>query len=646
VVNVVMVEFPALTLMLLLPALGVVFNLFLGGHAGRALVNMVSVAVVAAAFLVGLWAFYELLTLPAGSALKTTLWSWIYVGRLKIDLGLRFDALAAVMTLVVSGVGSLIHLYSCGYMGKDSDYARFFAYMNLFTLSMLVLVLADNMLFMFIGWEGVGFCSYVLIAFWYDNAQFAYNGRKAFVVNRIGDAGFLLGIFALVASFASQGVWTLDFATMREHVGGVSPVVATVAALLLFLGATGKSAQIPLYVWLPDAMVGPTPVSALIHAATMVTAGVYMVARLGFLYQTTPAAMEAVAAIGGLTAFFAATVALAQSDIKRVLAYSTISQIGYMFLGAGVGAFGAAVFHITTHAFFKALLFLGAGSVMHALGGEQEMSRMGGLRRKLPVTHATMLVATLAITAIPGFSGFFSKDQILEAAYVSGHYWLWALAVFTAGLTGLYMFRLFFLTFYGTSRVEASRLPGLHESPAVMTVPLVILALLSLAGGWIGLPAGLLWGDRIGEFLRPIVGQAKAAPGAQALMLSAIASIAAVIGLALALVFYVAAPGLPALIAARFAALYRILRDKYYVDELYDLFVTRPLFFLADFALGRVVDSYAIEGLVDGVGAAARTGAGAVRRVETGNVQHYALTYLCGALAVLAYCLYYSIRHG
>ncbi len=645
-VNGVVVEFPALKLMLLLPALGVVFNLFLGRRAGRAIVNVVSVAAVVGAFLLALWALGELLALPAGSALKATLWSWIYVGPLQIDLGLRFDALAAVMTLVVSGVGSIIHLYSCGYMGEDPDYARFFAYMNLFTLSMLVLVLGNNLLFMFIGWEGVGLCSYLLIAFWYDNAQFAYNGRKAFVVNRIGDAGFLLGIFALAAAFASRGLWTLDFAEMREHISLVSSAVATMAGLLFFLGATGKSAQIPLYVWLPDAMVGPTPVSALIHAATMVTAGVYMVARLGFLYQLTPATMEVVAAVGAITAFFAATVALAQSDIKRVLAYSTISQIGYMFLGAGAGAFGAAIFHIVTHAFFKALLFLGAGSVMHALGGEQDMSRMGGLRRKLPVTHATMLVATLAITAVPGFSGFFSKDEILEAAYVSGHYWLWGLGVITAGLTGLYMFRLFFLTFYGRSRVEAARLPRLHESPAVMTIPLVILALLSLGGGWIGLPAGMLWGDRIGEFLRPVVGQVKSVPGLEALALSAVASAAALSGLVLAFVFYVAAPGLPERAAAWSGALYRALREKYYVDELYDFLVTRPLFFLSDVAFDRVIDSYAIEGLVDGAAAAARGGAAAIRRVETGNVQHYALTYLCGALAVLAYCLYYSMRHG
>jgi NADH-quinone oxidoreductase subunit L len=640
------VEFPALKFILLLPALGVVFNLFLGSRAGRAAVNAVSVAVVAGAFLLALWAFDKLLMLPAGSALKATLWSWIYAGPMEIDLGLRFDVLAAVMTLVVSGVGAIIHLYSCGYMSEDPDYARFFAYMNLFTLSMLVLVLASSLLAMFIGWEGVGLCSYLLIAFWYDNAQFAYNGRKAFVVNRVGDAGFLLGIFALGASFALGGVWTLDFASMRAHMDLVRPTVATIAGLLLFVGATGKSAQIPLYVWLPDAMVGPTPVSALIHAATMVTAGVYMVARLNFLYQATPAVMELVAAVGALTAFFASTIALAQSDIKRVLAYSTISQIGYMFLGAGVGAFAGAVFHIITHAFFKALLFLGAGSVMHALGGEQDMTHMGGLRKKLPITHVTMLVGTLAISAIPGFSGFFSKDEILKAAYVSGHYELWGLGVVTAGLTALYMFRLFFLTFYGRSRISAERLPRLHESPAIMTLPLIILALLSLGGGWIGLPAGFLWGDQIGELLRPVLGQIKGAAASETLVLSTIATAAALLGLVLAFVFYVAAPSLPARVAAWSGAIYRMLREKYYVDELYDLVITRPLFFLSTVAFGRVVDSYAIDGLVNGAGAAARDSGDVIRRVETGNVQHYALTYLCGALAVLAYCLYYSMRHG
>src|SRR5713226_7926068 len=499
------IDFPPLALILFFPALGVVFNLFYGRKAGRGAVNFVGTSVIFLAFAIAFWAFAKLLMMPPGGALAFTLWPWIIAGQFHTAIALRFDALSAVMTLIVSGVGAIIHLYSVGYMAHDKDYARYFAYMNLFALSMLILVLADNLLLMFVGWEGVGLCSYLLIAFLYSNSEFAYNGRKAFITNRVGDAGFILGILTLVGALAVHGVWTLSFVGMNAHADLLQPV-AVVAALLLFLGATGKSAQIPLYVWLPDAMVGPTPVSALIHAATMVTAGVYMVARLSFLYSLGPNAMELVATIGAVTALFAATIAIVQPDIKRVLAYSTISQLGYMFLGVGVGAFAGGIFHVMTHAFFKALLFLGAGSVMHALGGEQDMNKMGGLRHSLPITYTTMLIATLAITAIPGFSGFFSKDLILEAAYTSGHTGLWMLGLVTAGITGFYMFRLLFMTFHGTSRVDKERAHHVHESPPSMTIPLIILALLSIGGGWVGLPDGLLWGNALVRFLAPSVG--------------------------------------------------------------------------------------------------------------------------------------------
>src|SRR5215469_11408935 len=415
------VEFAALALILGFPAVGVLFNLFLGPRLGRGAVNLVGPAVMFLCFAVATWAFVTLMTLPAGSALFCPLWGWLGAGSFHVELGLRVDALSGVMVMVVSGVGAFIHLYSVGYMAHDDDYARYFTYLNLFALSMLILVLADNLVMMFVGWEGVGLCSYLLIGFWYTNPEFAYNGRKAFIVNRIGDAGFLLGIFTLLSALAHHGVWSLNFADLQKHAGLIGSGAATAAGLLLFMGATGKSAQIPLYVWLPDAMVGPTPVSALIHAATMVTAGVYMVARLNFLYTLTPEAMYVVATVGAVTAFFAATIAVVQTDIKRVLAYSTISQIGYMFLGAGAGAFAAGIFHVMTHAFFKALLFLCAGSVIHALEGEQDMTRMGGLWRKLPITYATMLIATLSISAIPGFAGYFSKDLILEATFNSGH---------------------------------------------------------------------------------------------------------------------------------------------------------------------------------------------------------------------------------
>jgi NADH-quinone oxidoreductase subunit L len=644
-------SFPALGLILLLPALGVLFNLFLGRRYGRAAVNFVGPAVIFGAFAIGCWAFATLLMMPRGSALAVTVWPWIEAGSFHVDFALRMDALSAVMTLIVSGVGAFIHLYSVGYMAHDEDYARYFTYMNLFMLSMLVLVLADNLLMMFVGWEGVGLCSYLLISFWYSNAEFAYNGRKAFVVNRIGDAGFILGILTLVYALGSHGVWTLTFTGMQAHreiLGTIwEPLgwpVATVAGLLLFLGATGKSAQIPLYVWLPDAMVGPTPVSALIHAATMVTAGVYMVARLNFLFIMSPPTMDLIATIAALTAFFAATIALVQPDIKRVLAYSTISQIGYMFMGAGVGAFASGIFHVMTHAFFKALLFLCAGSVMHALDGEQNMNRMGGLWRKLPITYATMLIAALSISALPGFSGYFSKDLILESVYDSGHVGLWLLGVITAGLTSFYMFRLIFMTFHGTSRVDPQRAAHIHESPPVMTIPLMVLALFATFGGWINLPGHLLWGDAFVRFLAPVTGNFKPVMEASPTMLSVLAVAATVIGIAFAWLLYIRQPQLPGRMAETAAGFYRTLLGKYYIDELYNTLVSRPLFWIAGPALARGVDQHGIDGLVDGSAMTVENSGEAVRRVETGNVQHYVLVYLLGAVAIVAYYLYLVMR--
>jgi NADH-quinone oxidoreductase subunit L len=646
-------NFPALGLILLFPALGVVFHVFCGRRAGRAAVNFVGPAVVSASFGVALWAFAKLLTMPPGAALAVTLWPWIEAGRFHVDVALRFDALAAVMTLVVSGVGALIHVYSVGYMARDDDFARYFTYMNLFVLMMLVLVLADNLLVMFIGWEGVGLCSYLLIAFWYDKPEFAYNGRKAFIVNRIGDAGFILGILTIVAALAQHGVWTLNFVDLGRHADLLQPV-AVAAGLLLFIGATGKSAQIPLYVWLPDAMVGPTPVSALIHAATMVTAGVYMIARLNFLYTLAPDAMTIVAIVGGVTAFFAATVAIVQTDIKRVLAYSTISQIGYMMLGVGVGAFAAGIFHLMTHAFFKGLLFLCAGSIIHALDGEQDMNRMGGLSGKLPVTYATMLSATLAISGVPPLSGFFSKDLILEATYASGHVGLWMLALITAGLTAFYMFRLLFLTFHGASRIDSETVHHVHESPLVMTVPLMVLALFSIIGGWVGLPDGILWGSAFQRFLAPIVAPSGVGafmkPAAIAgsrppeLILGALAPLVALAGIALAWILYLRSPALPARIAAHLRALYRMLVRKYYIDEIYNFVITRPLFWGSRDLLSHGVDGMIIDGIVDGTGLTFENGGEELRKVETGNVQHYAFAYLVGVIAIAAYYAYLVIR--
>jgi NADH-quinone oxidoreductase subunit L len=648
------IDFPPLGLILFFPALGVVFNLFYGRRAGRGAINFIGTSVIFLAFAIALWAFAKLLAMPPGGALAFTLWPWISAGNFHADIALRFDALSAVMTLVVSGVGAFIHLYSCGYMAHDEDYARYFAYMNLFALAMLVLVLADNLLLMFVGWEGVGLCSYLLIAFWYANSEFAYNGRKAFITNRVGDAGFILGILTIVGALAVHGVWTLSFVEMRAHADLLQPVAVT-AALLLFLGATGKSAQIPLYVWLPDAMVGPTPVSALIHAATMVTAGVYMIARLNFLYRLGPDAMQVVAIIGALTSFFAATVAIVQSDIKRVLAYSTISQIGYMIVGVGVGAFAAGIFHLMTHAFFKGLLFLCAGSVMHALDGEQDMNRMGGLRRKLPITYATMLIAALAICGIPVFAGYFSKDLILESTYTSGHIWLWLLGLVTAGLTSFYMFRLIFVTFHGESRLASEKEHHIHESPPVMTIPLIVLAVFSIIGGWVELPEGMLWGGAFSRFLAPVVAGPvtglMARPAAMAgsnlspsLVLSAVATLIAIIGIGIAWIFYIQVPALAGQFAESMRALYNVLRRKYYIDELYNLIVTRPLFFISTYVLHRGVDVMVIDGIVDGLGLGVEESGEAVRKVESGNVQDYAFVYLLGALAVAAYYVYLVIR--
>ena len=632
-------QFPALALILLFPALGFLFNLFYGDRAGRGAVNLVGPGVMFLAFAIALWAFARLVAMPAGASLEVTLWPWIVAGQFHTAIALRFDALSAVMTLIVSGVGAIIHLYSVGYMAHDRDFARYFAYMNLFALSMLILVLADNLLLMFVGWEGVGLCSYLLIAFWYDNAQFAYNGRKAFVANRVGDAGFVLGILTIISALAAHGVWTLNFAELEAHRAMLAPV-ATTAGLLLLLGATGKSAQFPLYVWLPDAMVGPTPVSALIHAATMVTAGVYMIARMHFLYTLTPDAMYVTAVIGAGTAFFAATIAVVQTDIKRVLAYSTISQLGYMFMGVGAGAFAAGIFHVMTHAFFKGLLFLCAGSIIHSLEGEQDMMRMGALWRRMPITYATMLAATLAISAVPGFSGYFSKDLILERTLAAGYAGLWFLGIVTAGLTAFYMFRLLFLTFHGESRVAPDK--HVHESPPVMTIPLIVLGALSVIGGWVQLPNGWLWGGAFTRFLRPVFGSfhTEAAHGVLTMAPGLVALLATLIGFVLAYLFYLRRPELPEKVAAGASAMYRLLVHKYYVDELYNLIFGQFLFWGSENVLDRGLDHGLIDGIVDGTGLGVEEAGEVTRRSETGNVQVYAFVYLLGAVGIVAYYVY------
>jgi len=634
------VETSLLRWILLLPLFGVVLSV-IAAQSGRAVIARIAgPAVVFAAFVVSLITVAELWTHPAGAALVDRLYTWIHVSPFRIEAALRVDALSSVMILVITGVGSLIHLYSLGYMHDDPDIARYFAYLNLFTASMLVLVLGDSLPLLFVGWEGVGLCSYLLVGFWYSDLANADAGRKAFVANRVGDAAFLVGMFLLFWTTVSMGSPSLSFADvnrMAPQMGEAAPAVVTAVCLLLFVGATGKSAQIPLYVWLPDAMAGPTPVSALIHAATMVTAGVYMIARLSHLYVQAPAALEVVAMIGAATALFAATIAVVQKDLKKVLAYSTVSQLGYMFLGLGVGAFSAAIFHLMTHAFFKALLFLGAGSVMHALHGELNIEKMGGLQRKLPITGWTFLIASLAISGFPGFAAFFSKDLILESAFASGHLVPWFIGFVAAGLTAFYVFRAYFSAFLGESHVDPDKAHHMHESPPAMAIPLIVLAVLSTVGGWVGLPAGFLWGDRFTAYLAPAVAHAEAAHhdgSGEVVSLMVATTLLALTGIGLAYVMYVRSPGLVASVYARAHAVYVVLWNKYWVDEIYDALFIQPYVRLSGFFWKRV-DSGIIDGTANGVGTLLTTAGGALRRIQTGNVQSYALLMLVGAVCLL-----------
>ncbi|HXV80459.1 MAG TPA: NADH-quinone oxidoreductase subunit L [Candidatus Binatia bacterium] len=624
----------------LIPLLASVVNIFFGARLGRKLAGLLACAAVLASFAIALYAFW---LLPAAGVLQDTVYTWIDSGSFLVKLSFQVDALTAAMLLVVTGIGFLIHIYSLGYMGHDDGMIRFFAYLNLFIFFMLLLVMGDNLLVLFIGWEGVGLCSYLLIGFWYQDHANAIAGNKAFIVNRIGDFGFVLGILLLVTELGRQGVWTLDFMELQKHVPLLSPQTLSLIALLLFVGATGKSAQIPLFVWLPDAMAGPTPVSALIHAATMVTAGVYMTARLHFLFVLAPEVLSLIAAIGAATAFFAATIALTQNDIKRVLAYSTVSQLGYMFLAIGVGAFGTAIFHLFTHAFFKACLFLGAGSVIHALGGEQDMRKMGGLRRYLPATYWTFLIAILAIAGMPFTSGFFSKDSILWQAYSSprGSTELWLVGWVTAGLTAFYMFRQLFLVFHGQSRTDEHIKAHIHESPAVMTVPLVVLALGSIFAGWLGAPE-YLWGSRWDPWLQPIFGGGhEAAHGSLSdeINLTLLTFAIGVLGFLLAYFLY----GRESKLAEQLASLaggapYRLLFHKYYIDELYDRLIVRP-FTACSRWLAQVFDPGVIDGLVNAVAKGTRGLSLIWREVQTGNVQHYLAGFLAAIVALLAYFL-------
>ena len=631
----------------LLPLLGSAVNGLFGAKWPNKYVTSTAIASTGLSFLCALEAVREFFQLPPEQIpWVKPYFTWITAGNFRAGFDLQMDQLTVVMLLVVTGVGWLIHIYATGYMAHEGGYYRFFSYLNLFMFFMLILVLAANYVLLFVGWEGVGLSSYLLIGFYFLRKSAADAGKKAFIVNRIGDFGFMLGMFLLFRAFG-----TLDFRALFAKAGTWQPDpmghfgTLTIACLLLFMGATGKSAQLPLYVWLPDAMEGPTPVSALIHAATMVTAGVYVVARSHILFTHSPTAMLVVATVGCATAVFAATIGLVQTDIKKVLAYSTVSQLGYMFLACGVGAFTAGIFHLMTHAFFKALLFLAAGSVIHAMGGEQEMPKMGGLSKKIRWTYATMFAATLAIAGIPPFAGFFSKDAILFASFQNetGGRILCALGLLTALLTAFYMFRLIFLTFKGKPRYDEKKV-HVHESPWSMLGPLVVLAILSLIGGWFALPAFYGGSDYFVNFLAPVFGGAHEAAGAVTeatshqleLILAGVAFGTVLIGIAMAYWLYLKNPRKPDDLARSMKPAYTTLLNKYYVDELYAFLVVRPLLWLSTNAFWKATDVIGIDGAVNGIAHGAAAIGDGVRHSQSGNTRSYAVWVVAGAIVVLA----------
>ncbi len=632
-----------------LPLAGFLVNGLAGKRLGKSFVSAVGVGSVGLATAA---AFARLIPFFAGdhAAVVERIAPWFSAGGFSVEVAMRLDPLSALMTSFVTFVGFWIHVYSIGYMRHDeteAGYARYFAYLNLFMFAMLILVLAQNFVLMFVGWEGVGLCSYLLIGYYYERQYAADAGKKAFVVNRIGDFGFLLGLFGLFSLFSSLD-FDRVFTAAAADPGKYMPSL-TVVCLCLFVGAVGKSAQVPLFVWLPDAMAGPTPVSALIHAATMVTAGVYMVARCNVLFRLAPEAMGVVAVVGAATAIFAGTIAVAQNDIKKVLAYSTVSQLGYMFLACGVGAYVAGMFHVLTHAFFKACLFLGSGSVIHAMGGEQDIRRMGGLKSRLPITYWTFLIATLAIAGIPPLAGFFSKDAILSGVFEHGRYILWGIALFTAGLTAFYMFRLVSLTFEGSFRGTHEQEHHLHESPPSMAAPLVVLAILSFVGGWIGLPR--VFGENLDRFtaflspiLLPLASTAESAErggpshGAEWLLIGASVA-AALAGLLLARNWYVREEGrVPDRIASSFPATYALVAQKFRVDELYGILFVRPFDWLARI-LWKVVDVLVIDGILNAGAFLVELVGDLLRFLQTGNVRNYALGLFLGLIALMLFVI-------
>jgi NADH-quinone oxidoreductase subunit L len=610
-----------------LPLVGALVNMLFGRVIGRR-AHWIAVPAVAGAFIVACAVYARARTEP----LATTLFSWIVAGDFEASVTALVDPLSAVMLLVVTGVGLLIHIYSIGYMHEDPGYARYFAYLNLFLFSMAMLVLASNFLVLYVFWEAVGLCSYLLIGFWYERDSAANAGKKAFIVNRVGDFGFGLAIMWIWTALG-----TLDYAAVFRGAETLAPATATGIALLLFMGACGKSAQVPLHVWLPDAMEGPTPVSALIHAATMVTAGVYMVARSHVIFERSGVALDVVMWTGVVTALFAASVGLVQTDIKRVLAYSTVSQLGYMFAGVGLGAYAIGIFHLLTHAFFKALLFLGAGSVIHGLGGEQDLRKMGGLAPRMVVTTITMTIGAAGLAGFPGLAGFFSKDEILAAAFHANRA-VWALLLLGAFMTAFYTFRMIFLAFLGAPRMSKEVAHRVHESPPTMTVPLVVLAVLTVIAGWaLGVPSDE--GTRFQRLLAPVFAlHAGEHGGGTAIMLLVLSVIVVFAGILLAWFIYGAGPVRAEEIGRPRTVVHRVLLNAWYVDWLYDRAIVRPLFAVSDF-LARLFDTRVVDGAVNGLGRAVVAWAQSLRRLQTGYVVNYALTMLAGAVAIVGFLL-------
>ncbi len=629
----------AYVLIPLLPLIAFTVNIIFGRNLIRDRAHLVAIPAVAGSFVISLFALFEVI---GGKTYNFDIYRWIVSGDFKVSVGFLIDQLTAIMLLVVTSVCLLVHIYSVGYMHGDKGYYRFFAYLSLFTFSMLMLVLSNNLLQLYFGWEAVGLCSYFLIGFWYEKKSAADAGKKAFIVNRFGDFGFGLGVIMVFLTIGS-----IQYADIFNKVGGLQGQtiyilgyemdLITLIALLLFCGAIGKSAQIPLHVWLPDAMEGPTPVSALIHAATMVTAGVFMVARFNPLFNLSEVAMMVVALTGAITSLFAATIALVQNDIKRIIAYSTVSQLGYMFLACGVGAYGAGIFHLFTHAYFKALLFLGAGSVMHAMAGELDIQKMGGLRRHMPITYWTFLIASLSIAGIPGLAGFFSKDEILWLAYNGGPIGkvVWMLGTIVAGLTAFYSFRIVFLAFHGRFRGTHEQEHHLHESPKSMTIPLILLAIGAVVAGWIGIPTALGGHNHIAHFFEPLLGHPKvAASHEEEYMVMGLSILVALSGIAIAWFFYSAKPIIPKLLAYWFKNIYRWLWNKYYIDELYEKVFVKPAFWLSRSVLIAVTDSKIIEGVVNGVPNKIKDFGEALRRLQSGHLQHYGIGMAFGLFIV------------